>query len=114
MVMRWHELVAIGLECGLDMSDLSIFLLRFCDHAVRSVNECSYNRPFVLEMVVRVKVWLLKRYLVLEMVVRVIFNSDKVSISWTSYKLDNIPQNTHNRHPVGEDADRQVTSPYLN
>ena len=41
------------------MSDLSIFLLRFGDHAVCSVNECSYNRPRVLEMVVRVKVQIL-------------------------------------------------------
>ena len=49
----------IGFECGLDMSDLSIFLLRFGDHAVCSVNKCSYNRPLVLEMVVRVKVQIL-------------------------------------------------------
>ena len=41
------------------MSDLSIFLLWFGDHAVCSVNKCSYNRPLVLEMVVRVKVQIL-------------------------------------------------------
>ena len=45
LVFGWGDLeglllVAIGLECGLDMSDLSIFLPRFGDHAVRSVNEC--------------------------------------------------------------------------
>ena len=61
LVFGWGDLegsllVAIGLECRLDMSDLSIFLLRFGDHAVCSANECSYNRPLVLEMVVRVKV----------------------------------------------------------
>ena len=37
------------------MTDLSIFLFRFGDHAICSVNECSYYRPLVLEMVVRVK-----------------------------------------------------------
>ena len=49
-------LVAIGLENGLDMSDFSIFLLRFSDHVFSSVNECSYYIPLVLEMMVRVKV----------------------------------------------------------
>ena len=49
-------LVAIGLENGLDMSDFSIFLLPFSDHAFSSVNECSYYIPLVLEMMVRVKV----------------------------------------------------------
>ena len=52
-------LVAIGLECGLDMPDLSIFLLRFGDHAVCFVNECSYYRSLVLAMMDGVKVQIL-------------------------------------------------------
>ena len=42
-----------------EVPDFSIFLLRFSDHAVSSVKMCSYYRPLVLEMMVKVKAQIL-------------------------------------------------------